>query len=134
MQWYLKVLKQYADFNGRARRSEFWFFMLFNFIIEMVLSIIAGVIIGASSAGSGQPNPTIAILAEIPLIIYCLAVIVPTLAVSVRRLHDTSRNGWLVLLSFVPIANIVLLIFYFGDSTPGANEYGPNPKEMVAVA
>jgi uncharacterized membrane protein YhaH (DUF805 family) len=132
MHWYMKVLKEYANFNGRARRSEFWYFMLFNFIIEFVLAVIAGGISAAAAQGS-TPNTSLAIIAEIPLLLYCFAVIIPTLAVSVRRLHDTGRSGWLVLLSFVPIANIILLIFYCGDSVPGANEYGPNPKEMVAV-
>ena len=116
MNWYLDVLKKYAVFSGRARRKEYWMFALFNFIIAIVIGIIEG-IIGTGFLG----------------ILYMLAVLIPCLAVSVRRLHDIDRTGWWVLIGLVPlIGAIVLIIFAVMDSTPGENQYGPNPKEATA--
>lgn len=118
MQWYLHVLRNYATFSGRARRKEFWMFALFNFIIAMVLTIIGMVAFGSNSGASK-------LLADL----YELAVLVPSLAVSVRRLHDTGRSGWWLLIALVPfVGAIVLLIFDCLDSEPGDNKWGPNPK------
>ena len=123
MNWYLAVLKKYAVFSGRARRREYWFFALFNIIISIVLGVL-DVMLGTASKGTG-----IGLLSGI----YTLAVIIPALAVTVRRLHDTSRSGWWILIAFVPfIGGLVLLIFMILDSKPGANDYGPNPKEGAA--
>ena len=117
MNWYLEVLKKYAVFSGRARRQEYWMFVLFNFIIAIVLGIIEGII--------GIPG----ILSTL----YMLAVLLPSIAVSVRRLHDTDRTGWWLLIGFVPVIGfIVLLIFMVMDSTAGENQYGPNPKGATA--
>lgn len=119
MNWYLQALKKYADFTGRARRKEYWFFVLFYLIIVIVLGIIDGMI-GTTMQGAG-----IGILT----CIYMLAMFLPGLAVTVRRLHDTGRSGWWVLINLVPlIGAIVLLVFLFSDSQPGTNEYGPSPK------
>ena len=116
MNWYLEALKKYAVFSGRARRTEYWMFMLFN--------VIAGIILGIVDAILGTGGVLGAI--------YALAVLIPGLAVSVRRLHDTSRSGWWLLIAFVPIVGaIVLLVFSLQDSTPGPNAYGPNPKEVA---
>ena len=112
MNWYLGVLKKYAEFSGRARRKEFWMYTLFNFIIMIVLSIIDGVI-------------------GIPILggIYALAVLLPGIAVGARRLHDIGKSGWWLLIGLVPfIGVIVLIIFFVMDSNPGDNQYGPNPK------
>ncbi len=115
MNWYLGVLKNYAKFDGRARRKEYWMFFLFNLIIGAVLAILDSVLFGG---GAG-----------LLLILYMLAVIVPGVAVSVRRLHDTDRSGWWILVSLVPfVGAIVLLIFMILDGTPGENRFGPNPK------
>ncbi|MET7368302.1 DUF805 domain-containing protein [Streptomyces sp. NPDC005566] len=112
MSWYLNVLKNYAGFSGRARRKEYWMFALFNVII-------AGVLLGIGAA----------IDTQIPYIIYILAVIIPSLAVVVRRLHDTGRSGWWFLISFVPlVGGIILLVFMCSEGTHEANEYGANPK------
>ncbi|MER8233104.1 DUF805 domain-containing protein [Streptomyces sp. NPDC101490] len=112
MNWYLAVFKKYAVFNGRARRQEFWMFELFNVIASIVLSIIdyaAGI--------------------QLFGLIYALAVIIPSLAVLVRRLHDTNRSGWWVLIGFVPIVGfIVLLVFACTEGDQHENEHGPNPK------
>lgn len=113
MQWYLKVLSNYIGFQGRARRKEYWMFFLFNFLITMLLSMIE-VMIGLGGILSG---------------IYGLFVLLPSIAVNVRRLHDIGRSGWWMLLSFIPVVGlIVLLVFAVLDSQPGENKYGPNPK------
>jgi len=119
MNWYLQALKKYADFSGRARRKEYWFFVLFNIIISVVLTV-CDVFLGTYSAAA-----SIGILTGI----YTLAVLIPGIAVSVRRLHDTGRSGWWLLIVLVPlIGALVLLIFMFIDSQPGQNAYGPSPK------
>jgi uncharacterized membrane protein YhaH (DUF805 family) len=121
MDWYLGVLKKYAEFKGRARRREFWMFALFNFIISLVLSIIDRVI--------GNPEMGLGILGTL----YALAVLLPSLAVGVRRLHDTGRSGWWLLIGLIPcIGLIVLIIFTVEDSQAGDNQYGPNPKATPA--
>jgi uncharacterized membrane protein YhaH (DUF805 family) len=127
MNWYLAALKKYADFSGRARRKEYWFFVLFNIIISIVLTI-CDVVIGTYNSGAG-----IGLLSGI----YTLAILLPGIGVTVRRLHDTGRSGWWILIIFVPLVGaIVLLIFMFLDSHPGTNAYGPSPKagEVPTVA
>jgi uncharacterized membrane protein YhaH (DUF805 family) len=120
MEHYTKVLKNYSDFSTRATRTEYWMFTLINFLIMVGISIIVGTM-GKFISG-------------IVSVIYGLLVIIPGLAVSVRRLHDTNRSGWWLLIGFVPfIGVIVILLFMISDSTPGANTYGPNPKEGNAV-
>ena len=122
MNWYLDVLKKYAVFSGRARRKEYWFFALFNVIIIIALTLID------VSAGLYDVVADIGLLSGL----YSLAVFVPSIAVSVRRLHDTDRTGWWLLIAFIPlIGAIVLLVFVLLDSTPGDNRYGPNPKDAA---
>lgn len=116
MHWYLEVLKKYAVFTGRARRREYWMFFLVNFIVGLVLAVIGRVLD-----------------LEILQYLYSLAVLLPGLGVAVRRLHDTGRSGWWLLISLVPlIGAIVLLVFLVSDSQPDTNQYGPNPKTAVA--
>jgi len=123
MNWYLEVLRKYAVFNGRARRSEYWWFVLFNIIISLALGAIDGVT-GTFSQAAG-----LGLLGGL----YTLAVLLPSLAVTVRRLHDTGRSGWWFLIMFVPlIGAIVLLVFMLLDSKPGQNQYGANPKAVTA--
>lgn len=118
MSWFLEALKKYAVFSGRARRKEYWMYALFVGIIYVVLAVIVAV--SKSSAG-------IAILG-----IFYLAILLPSLAVGVRRLHDIGKSGWWLLFGIVPIVGgITLLIFSCMDSQPGANQYGPNPKEVA---
>ena len=115
--YYLSVLKRYVNFSGRAGRQAFWMFVLFNFIISVALGMIDGVLGTNGILGS----------------LYGLAVLIPQLGLSVRRLHDTGKSGWWLLIAFVPLLGILALIyFYVQDSQPGANQYGPNPKEMIA--
>ena len=123
MNWYIEVLKKYAVFSGRARRREYWMFVLFNVIIAVVLTIIEGI----ADAGSEGSRSTLTTL-------YGLAVLIPSLAVSVRRLHDTGRSGWWLLIGLIPIiGTIVLLIFMVQDGRPTDNQYGPNPKREITA-
>ena len=123
MNWYLKVLKNYAVFNGRAQRSEYWFFALFNILANIGLFLIDGVL------GTLNPETGFGLLGGI----YMLAIIIPGIAVTIRRLHDTNRSGWWSLIVFIPVLGVIaLLVFMILDSTPGDNEYGSNPKNLVA--
>jgi len=113
MHWYLDVLKNYTGFSGRARRTELWMFWLISFGVVIALTIIES-IIGLPGVLSG---------------LYNLAVLLPSIAVGMRRLHDTDRSGWWLLIGLVPfIGAIVLLVFFCLEGTPGDNQYGPNPK------
>ena len=122
MNWYIEVLKKYAVFSGRARRKEFWMFVLFNIIISIVLGLIERLLGLGSGDGAGVLS-----------IIYSLAVLLPSLGVSVRRLHDIDKTGWWLLIALIPlIGAIVLLIFFVKDSQAGENQYGLNPKAGIA--
>ncbi|NTU73421.1 DUF805 domain-containing protein [Candidatus Roizmanbacteria bacterium] len=126
MHWYFEVLKKYTVFNGRARRKEYWYFSLFNIIVIIVLIFINAVIDPAGfrqGAGFGPLSS-----------MYVLVTLIPGIAVSVRRLHDTDRSGWWLLIGFIPLASIVLLVFMVQDSTPGENKFGSNPKESTLNA
>ena len=123
MNWYLEVLRKYAVFGGRARRKEYWYFVLFNIIISIVLAVVDRV------TGTFSQEAGMGLLGGI----YTLAVLIPGIAVSVRRLHDTNRSGWWILIALIPlIGAIVLLFFMVQDSEPGVNQYGANPKEAAA--
>jgi uncharacterized membrane protein YhaH (DUF805 family) len=123
--WYLEVLKKYAVFNGRARRMEYWYFVLFNIIVLIVLSLI-DVLLGTFNIVQG-----VGLLSGI----YSLAVLIPTIAVTVRRLHDIDRTGWWILINLIPlIGTIVLLVFELTPGTPGSNSYGPDPKQATGEA
>jgi uncharacterized membrane protein YhaH (DUF805 family) len=111
--WYVDVLKKYATFSGRARRQEYWMFTLFSAIISTVLLIVD------------------AVLGSMGLItmVYALGVFLPSLAVTVRRLHDTDRSGWWLLISLIPfVGTIILLVFLVSDSKPHDSAHGANPK------
>lgn len=117
MNYYTQVLKKYAIFSGRSQRKEFWIFFLFNALIGAILGII-------DSALHTKYGGNIVLL-------YSLAVGIPSIAVAVRRLQDTGRSGWWIFLNLIPIIGfIVLLIFMAQNSQPGTNKYGSNPKEV----
>lgn len=119
MNWYFEVLKKYAVFAGRARRKEYWFFALFNFIFAFVLGFI-DMMTGTFSVGAG-----LGLLGGL----YTLAVFVPGISVTVRRLHDTDRSGWwfwIVLIPFIGWVWIFVLLVL--DGTTDQNEYGSDPK------
>lgn len=112
MDWYIKAIQNYAIFEGRARRKEYWMFILINFIF----AILAGI------AGALLRFPFL-------ISIYTLFAMVPGIAVSVRRLHDTNRSGWLLLLNLVPIIGPLLIVYWFClEGSYEANQYGPSPK------
>jgi uncharacterized membrane protein YhaH (DUF805 family) len=122
MNWYLEALRKYAVFDGRARRMEYWMFVLFNCLIVVVLSVV-DTVVGIFSLGN-----SIGALTGL----YWLVVLVPSIAVTVRRLHDTDRSGWWALLALLPLlGTIVLFVFCVLDGTPGANRFGENPKAVV---
>lgn len=119
MNWFLAVLKKYAVLSGRAQRAEYWYFFLFYLLIYIALAIIDNV------TGSLSADAEIGLLGSI----FVLGTLIPSVAVGVRRLHDTDRSGWWLLLAFVPVVGtIVLIVFMVQDSSPGNNRFGPNPK------
>ena len=121
MNWYLEVLKKYAVFSGRSRRKEYWYFALFSLLIFIALGVVDGMV------GFFSIEPGIGLLGSI----FALLMFIPSLAVGVRRLHDTNRSGWWTLLCLVPcIGHFVLLVFLVQDSKPGENRYGSNPKKL----
>lgn len=122
MNWFLKVLKQYADFSGRARRKEYWMFVLFNVIFGIVAMILDN-ILGIAMEGIGY-GPIYGL--------YLLALIIPGLAVAVRRLHDIGKSGWMFLIILIPFVGAVwLLVLFCTDSQEGENKWGQNPKEIA---
>ena len=116
MNGYLATLKKYADFSGRARRTEYWLFVLFSMVIAMLLAVVDFVL--------GSPG--------IIGMLFALAILIPSIAVGVRRLHDTDRSGWWLLIAFIPIiGTIALLVFLLLDSNPGENRFGSSPKAVA---
>lgn len=114
--WKKAVLGNYANFSGRARRAEYWWFALANAIVVSVLT------------GLAAASKAFIVLS----VLYGVALIVPSLAVAVRRLHDTGKSGWMLLIGFIPVVGaIVLLVFYFTDSTRGTNQYGDSERYPV---
>lgn len=114
MNWYVAVLKKYAVFSGRARRSEYWYFFLFSMIVSVILTIL-DTVLGLNSSGNGVLSS-----------IYSLAVLIPSIAVGVRRMHDVGKSGWFIL---IPIYNLILACT---NGEAGPNEYGPDPKNAEA--
>lgn len=118
MNYYLLVLKKYADFSGRSQRAELWYFFLFNLIVSLAIGLLS-FIIGDRISGVLRA-------------LYSLAVFVPGLAVNFRRLHDIGKSGWWLMLFFIPLVGpIWLLVLMVQDSVPGDNKYGPNPKGVL---
>ena len=114
------VLTQYATFTGRARRSEYWWFALASVLASVVASVL-DVALTDAAAGAGLFS-----------LVLTLALFLPSLAVGVRRLHDTGRSGWWMLISLTIIGIIVLIVFFVQDSQPGPNQHGPSPKYQAA--
>ncbi|QEL57922.1 DUF805 domain-containing protein [Chromobacterium paludis] len=115
MHWYFSVLSKYAVFGGRARRQEYWYFALTNLIISLMLLVIQHRVLG-------DPREWLTNM-------YSLAIFLPSVAVSVRRLHDIGRSGWWLWIMFIPVVGVlILLMFHCQDSQAGGNQYGPSPK------
>jgi uncharacterized membrane protein YhaH (DUF805 family) len=117
--WYTAVIKNYAGFTGRARRTEYWMFTLISVIISIVLDVISYALKMGTLLGG----------------LYGLAVLIPTLAVGVRRLHDTDRSGWWLLIGLIPLVGaIILIVFFATEGNRGENQHGPDPKAAAPVA
>ncbi len=112
MEYYLSVIKNYAKFDGRARRKEYWMFNLINLLIYVALAIVDGMLLGM----------------QIVTLVYGLAILIPSFAVGARRLHDIGKTGWWQLLAFVPLGVFVLLFFVAKDGEMENNQYGVSPK------
>ena len=115
MNWFIDVVKKYAVFNGRARRKEYWMYVLFYILIYVGLFIIESLV--------GSPGILVLILG--------LGLLVPSIAVTIRRLHDTDRSGWWMLLAFIPIIGAIwLFVLMILGGTRGPNRFGPDPVEV----
>lgn len=121
MDWMLLPLRRYAEFSGRSRRREYWMFTLFVVLVSIILTMI-DMMLGLTTAAGG-----------VLTLLFSLAVLVPSLAVGVRRLHDSERSGWWLLIGLVPFVGvIVLLVFMVLPGTRGANRFGPDPIDQTA--
>ncbi len=128
MKYFLKCLKNYAVFDGRATRSEYWYFFLFNLIFAVISAIIDEL------SGTTFHIGSINLHYGYVYLIYGLAIFAPSLAVTVRRLHDVGKSGWFYFIILIPFVGAVwLLVLACTDSNPGENKYGPNPKGIVVV-
>ncbi len=135
---YINVFKKYAEFRGRARRREYWMFTLFNTLISAVvftglfITGLSGVLLAGSGTVAGAEPLYFVSLAI--LWIYALALLIPSLAVTVRRLHDAGYSAWNLLIVLIPgVGSIILFVFTVKDSNPGDNQYGVNPKQVADV-
>ena len=123
MKWYLKVLQNYFTFSGRARRSEYWYFALFNLIFTVLAMVIDNVL------GTTFQIGEISIPYGYIYMLYAMALLIPGLAVMVRRLHDVGKSGWMFFVVLIPIiGGIWIIVLLCTDSVPNENKYGPNPK------
>ena len=118
LDWALMLLKRYADFSGRSRRKEYWFFVLGTWIVAIILGIVEG-IAGLTGMVGGAYGPLTAL--------FYLAILVPSIAVAIRRVHDQDKSGWFIL---IPIYNLILM---FLEGTKGPNRFGPDPKDEAAT-
>ena len=119
------ITKHYADFHGRASRSEYWYYVLYYFLLSLVVALLDISVVNPMLG----TTPEQAAQGGLLQMIYGLALFLPSLAIGVRRLHDIGRSGWWLLLSFIPIIGFLVLLYWFvQDSEPGDNQYGPNPK------
>jgi len=117
MNYYIEVIKKYAVFTGRARRSEYWYFVLFNFLAAIVVVFLGGLF--------NDRDQTLYRL-------YVLAMFLPALGVTIRRLHDIGKSGWWILFVLVPVVGAIFVIVWEAtEGQPGSNKYGPNPKETA---
>lgn len=135
LQIMLTPLRRYADFNGRAGREEFWLFMLFNYIVAMLYGVAVLLLLLLMLLADMSESDMVAFtwVLLIPWGLYGLYLLVPALAVTVRRLHDTDRSGWSILLGMIPIiGSIFLLLWYATPGTRGPNRYGPDPLAGAA--
>ena len=137
MEWYIKVLKQYADFKGRARRKEFWMFSLFDsiFLLSAMVIDYAFIEYTLEMYCNDIYYNDADVFPGFFEVLYSLALVIPGLAVTVRRLHDVGHSGWLLLIIFIPIIGwIWLFVLLCTDSQTGENKWGTNPKEILNMS
>ena len=116
MDYFIGALKKYADFTGRARRKEYWMFYFIYMILIIVISVLDAVLsVGVFS------------------IIFTLGMLIPSISIAARRLHDTGRSGWWQLIAFIPLIGLIILIVFLAQDGHDANEYGENPKSGVTA-
>ncbi len=128
MEWMLMPLQRYADFSGRSRRMEYWMFALGYTIAMVLLVIVASVMSGGVYGVAGGFSPVHWII-----VLFALALFIPSLAVLIRRFHDQDRSGWWVLLGLIPyLGGLILLVFMCIEGTRGENRFGPDPKGALA--
>ena len=129
MEWYLKVIRDnYANFNGRARRKEYWMYTLILTVLLIALMAIMFSALSLSDETRIETGPS-GYLTVLLLFVFLVVHFIPSLALTVRRLHDTGKSGWWYLIVFVPyLGNFVIFIFTLIDGDEGVNKYGPNPK------
>ncbi len=121
MHWYTDVIRRYTDFDGRAGRPEFWWFALINVIISLVIWTVGIALFGFLTG-------------ELLAILYGLATLLPALGVEIRRLHDTNKSGWWILISLIPmVGGIILIVFFALAGTQGSNRFGPDPATGMAA-
>ena len=126
--WVMLPLKRYSDFEGRSGRQEFWMFVLGLFIVEVVIMVLSAVLTGITGSSA------IGMLFSLILILFCLAILVPSIALAFRRMHDQDKSAWFLLLAFVPfVGGLILLVFYCLPGTVGPNKFGPDPKDPNAI-
>lgn len=127
----IAVTEKYADFDGRASRSEYWYFKLVTILIYFTLFwLLFSSFPNSANSAEGATTMLFSILGL--MVFTYLALIIPSIAVTARRLHDTGRSGWLYLIAFIPFGGLVLFVFMCTEGHPGLNEYGPNPYELDA--
>jgi len=131
----LAPLRRYADFSGRSRRTEFWSWLIFFWVMIFILMFLDATLGlgGSATSYSNSSGVGFNVNGGWLTLLFALAALVPNLAVSVRRLHDTGKSGWTLLIGLVPLIGIIILIvFWVADSEPGDNAFGPNPKAIMA--
>jgi uncharacterized membrane protein YhaH (DUF805 family) len=130
MEWMIMPLKRYADFNGRSRRKEYWMFTLGLILAFLLLfALFAAFAATAGSSGSDDFESMVGGTGVIVFVVAYLAILIPSIAVQVRRMHDQDKSGWFVLLSLIPyIGGIIIFVFMCMEGTKGPNRFGPDPK------
>ena len=128
MEWMILPLKRYAEFSGRSRRKEYWMF----FLLTLLVTIGLGIATGGEEGISGVVDEDGGI--SFVMIVFYIAILIPTVAVEVRRFHDQDKSGWFVLLNFVPFVGwLIVLVLMCLEGTKGENQYGPDPKGAVDI-
>lgn len=126
MEWMILPLKRYADFSGRSRRKEYWMFTLF--LILLIVPFVAIILSTADPAGDGEIS-TLGTMVLLIFGLFYLAILIPSIAVQVRRFHDQDKSGWFVLMNFIPyVGSLIVVVFMCLEGTKGENRFGPDPK------